>query len=102
MDADLAPQLRRHHIDALSVYDIQQPGLLDEAVLDYAARHGRVLLTHNIRHFVALYQRYLAEARNHAGIVLTNEPYIGRLLDRLLPFVQTTSAEEMINQIRFL
>jgi len=102
VDADLAPQLHRHGIDALSVYDVRQQGLDDPAVLAYAASQGRVLLTHNIRHFVVLHHRFLAEGRSHAGILVTNETYIGRLLTRLLTLLPTVTSDDMTNHIRFL
>ena len=89
-------------MDAVSVYDVQRRGLDDPAILDYAVSQRRVLLTHNIRHFVALHHRFLAEGRTHAGILVTNETYIGRLLARLLDFLAATTAEDMTNQIRFL
>jgi len=61
-----------------------------------------VLLTHNIRHFVALHRRYLEAGRGHAGILLTNETYIGHLMTRLLAFIPSVNPEGMKNQLRFL
>lgn len=94
--------MRRRHIDATSVYDIKQQGWDDESVLTYAAREIRVLVTHNIRHFVALHRRYVSEGRTHAGIVLTTERYIGRLQEALLNLTEGTTGEDMTGQIRFL
>jgi hypothetical protein len=102
VDADLAPQLRQRGLDAVSVYDLNQQGLSDEAILEQAAGQQRVLLTHNIRHFVALHRQYLAKGRSHSGIVVTNERYIGRLIERVLAFASTVPAEEVGNQVRFL
>ncbi|THJ25532.1 MAG: hypothetical protein CAF45_000410 [Nitrospira sp. CG24E] len=50
MHAALAAQLRQHGIDAHNVYDLQQQGWTDAALLQHAAAHSRVLVTHNIRH----------------------------------------------------
>ena len=94
--------MRWRHIDATSIYDINQRGWDDESVLAHAAREGRVLVTHNIRHFVALHRCYLAEGRTHAGIVLTTNRYIGRLMEALLSLTEATTPEEMASQIRFL
>jgi len=102
VDADLAPQLRRQGMDALSVYDLHQQGRTDVAILEYAASQQRVLLTHDIRHFLELHQQYAAEGLTHAGILLTNERYIGRLIQRLITLAEAVTAEEMREQVKFI
>jgi len=94
--------LRERGIDALSFYDMHQQGCADATLLAYAASQNCILLTHNIRHFVTLHRQYLAEGRSHAGILVTNERYIGQLLDRLLALIQVVTAEEMMKTLRFL
>jgi predicted nuclease of predicted toxin-antitoxin system len=100
--AALAPQLRQRGIDACSVYDLQRQGSTDMVVLQEAAAQGRVLVTHNISHFVTLHRSYLAEDRPHAGIVVTPVRPIGTLLTRLIALHETTTAEELANTLRFL
>lgn len=89
-------------MDALSVYDLQQQGRTDVAILEYAASQQRVLLTHDIRHFLELHQQYAAEGLTHAGILLTNERYIGRLIQRLITLAEAVTAEEMREQVKFI
>lgn len=89
-------------MDALSVYDLQQQGRTDAAILEYAASQQRVLLTHDIRHFLELHQQYTAEGLTHAGILLTNERYIGGLIQRLITLAEAVTAEEMRGQVRFI
>ena len=67
-----------------------------------AVTQGRVLVTHNISHFVTLHRSYLAEGRSHAGIVVTPVRPIGTLLTRLIALHETTTAEEMASTLRFL
>lgn len=100
--AALAPQLRQRGIDAYSVYDLQREGWTDAALLQEAAAQGRVLVTHNISHFVTLHRSYLAEGQPHAGIVVTPVRPIGTLLVRLIALHKTTTAEEMASTLRFL
>ena len=71
-------------------------------VLQEAAAQGRVLVTHNISHFVILHRSYLAEGRPNAGIVVTPMRPIGTLLARLIALHETTTAEEMSSTLRFL
>lgn len=100
------PPLRRscakRGIDAHSVYDLQQEGWTDAAQLQDAATHGRVLVTHNISHFVNLHRSYLTEGRSHAGIVVTPVRPIGTLLTRLMALHETIIADDMRNALRFL
>jgi len=100
--AALASQLRQRGIGAHNVYDLQQHGWTDAALLQDAATQGRVLVTHNISHFVTLHRSYLAEDRPHAGIVVTPVRPIGTLLARLTTLHETTTTEEMANTLRFL
>jgi len=94
--------LRQRGIDAQSVYDVQQHGWTDAALLKDAVTNGRVLVTHNISHFVTLHRSYLAEGRSHAGIVVTPVRPIGTLLTRLVTLHDRTAIEEMRNTLRFL
>ena len=89
-------------MDAVSIYDAGLQGLDDPAVLVHASAEGRVLLTHNIRDFVALHHHYLAEGRSHAGILLSHELYVGRLVTQILAFISTETEASMANQIRYL
>lgn len=102
LHAALALQLRQRGIDAYSVYDLQRQGSTDAVVLQEAAGQGRVLVTHNISHFVTLHRSYLADGRSHAGIVVTPVRPIGTLLTRLVTLHETTTAEEMASALRFL
>jgi Domain of unknown function (DUF5615) len=102
MDAALAPQLRTRGIEAHNVYDLQQQGWPDAALLQSSAESGRVLVTHNIRDFMALHHAYLAERRVHAGVVVTPVRPIGTLLARLVMLHEHTTADDMRNTLRFL
>ena len=98
----MAPQLRARGIDAHNVYDLRQQGWSDAALLQSSAAAGRIVVTHNIRDFIALHRTYLAQGRSHAGIVVTPVRAIGILLTRLITLYETTTAEEISNTLRFL
>lgn len=102
MDAALAPQLRPRGIDAHNVYDLQQQGWSDAALLQSSTATGRVLVTHNIRNFVVLHHAYLTKGHAHAGIVVTPVRPIGTLLARLVMLHESTTTEDMRNTLRFL
>jgi len=81
---------------------IEQP---DEMHLAYAATHGMVLLTFNQRDYILMARRWAAEGRRHAGILLSDQftrRQLGELLRRVLRFLNTVPADEMINTVRYL
>ena len=71
VSAKIAVQLREQGRDVQAV--LERGELLggpDEALLELAAREGRVLVTKNIVDFVPLSQQWAATGRTHAGLVL--------------------------------
>ncbi len=74
LDPQIAIQLRKRRWDVESVQGDHPEllGLDDEVVLDRATQLGRTLVTDNIRHFLPLHRRYLAEQQRHAGLLLAH------------------------------
>jgi hypothetical protein len=67
----------------------------DAQVLEYAATEGRILLSHNRRHFLRLHRD---RARDHAGIVLcTFDPDFTRQARRIHETLEQTP--ELDNQV---
>ncbi len=101
----LAILVRQRGFDARSAQEadmIEQP---DEAHLAYATTHRMVLLSFNQRDYVQIAQQWTAKGRNHAGILLSDQftrQQLGELLRRVLRFMNTVPADEMINTVRYL
>lgn len=70
VDHRLARRLDARGIDATTAVAEGTLGYDDESQLLFAARLGRVILTHNQRHFQRLHTRFAADGRTHAGIML--------------------------------
>ncbi len=101
---DLADALRQHGHDCRSCIEAGMSGKSDEEQLTYATAEGRCLVSFNVRDFVALAQKWGQTGRVHAGIVVTQQVSrqgLGQLLQRLL-LLNTTSADEIANVLRFL
>jgi hypothetical protein len=64
--------------------DANNRGNPDPIQLAYANEQGRVIVTHNKRDYILLYKHFLAENRNHCGIIISQQLTIGTLLKRLL------------------
>lgn len=74
----------------------------DEAVLSFAARDGRVVLTNNYRDFVLLVANWYAAGRAHAGVILTQQLTRSELIRQVQQLFESVSAEDMHNTCRWL
>jgi hypothetical protein len=79
-------------------------GYSDEEQLIWATEQGRVIYSFNIGYFCRLHGDFIAQERNHAGIVLASQQQysIGQQLRGLLKLATDNSSEEMVNQLMFL
>lgn len=103
--AQLAVLVRQRGFDVVSASEVGLIGRPDEEQLAYAAAHDRVLLTFNQRDFIVIARRWASEGRQHAGLLFSDQftrQKLGELLRRVLRFLNTTSAGEMINAMRYL
>jgi hypothetical protein len=101
----LAVALWEHAIEVVTANGAGLQGASDDVQLVEAAAHGRAIVTNNIRDFVPLHTRWLAEKRApHAGIVLfPQQAYsIGEVVRRLARLSRTLSAEQMQNRLEWL
>ena len=74
----------------------------DDEQLAQAVSEQRVLVTFNHKDFAVRHERYVAEGKVHWGIVLSTEESTDVLRRRLLRLLNTLSAEDLKNQIRWL
>jgi predicted nuclease of predicted toxin-antitoxin system len=98
----LADDLRERGFDVVTT---QQAGLdtaSDEQQLTFAMSERRAILTFNIRDFAPLHEQWLATGRCHAGIVVSQQlgrRQYGTLLARTLRLLETTTADELCNNL---
>jgi hypothetical protein len=100
-----AVDLRRHGFDLVMAREMGHQLLSDEDHLTWATGQGRALLTHDLRDFVPLARRWNFEGRQHAGIILSEQPgptSYGVLLRRLLRLLDTLTADDMVNRVEWL
>jgi uncharacterized protein with PIN domain len=104
MDHALVRGLRTRGVDVATVEDSETNGDDDRSQLIYATQQRRVLYTRNLRDFCQLHDEYMAEGRQHTGIiVIYRQRYsVGEQIRRLLALIQDKSAEDMENVLHFL
>jgi molybdopterin-biosynthesis enzyme MoeA-like protein len=98
----LADGLEKRGYDVVHVVTLGRRSKSDAEQLEYAATHGRCVFTFNVGDFGDLHELWLNDQREHAGIIVSKHRTVGECLRRLLVVLQTTGAEQMYNQIRFL
>ena len=98
----LAEQLRQHGFDVTATLEAKRGEADDDEQLAYAASEQRALVTFNHKDFAVRHERYRAEGKEHWGIILSTEERVDVLRRRLLRLLNTLSADELKNQIRWL
>ncbi len=98
----LAEQLRKYGFDVTSTFELRMIEQDDAEQLAFAASQGRAVVSINHKHFRPLHDQYMAEGRDHWGIILSTEESVPILRRRLLRLLNSVTAEELKNQIRWL
>lgn len=98
----LANLLREQGFDVIHVYEADLDETPDDEVLRAAVEKHRAVVTFNIKHFVPLARQYFEEGKEHYGIVVSDEIPQGELQRRVTKLLESVSAEELKNMVRFL
>jgi predicted nuclease of predicted toxin-antitoxin system len=98
----LAKLLRARGFEVITTRDAKMLGASDKEQLEYAIRKEKVLLTHNRLHFEKFHKEYLRENKEHYGIIIASRHNEYITLKRLLKILDSISADEMKNQLRYI
>jgi len=79
-----------------------QIGKTDAEQLAFATSQGKTILTHNRRHFETLAQRYFEEKKTHSGIIIAVRRHPKELSRRVLILLDSVTADEIEDQIRYI
>ena len=91
----LAVALRSRGYDAVSAHEVEMRGKTDKEQLSFASMNDRVILTRNIKHFVALQRDYYKHGLSHKGILVTDYLPFKELIRRLTRFLNNKKQNEM-------
>jgi len=96
-------RLRLPQLDYLIVQDIGLGGLGDPALLDWAAREGRVILSHDVNTLIKFGADRLKQFLPMPGVVIVPEQLeIGRAIDDLEVIIKCSTAADLENQIQYV
>ncbi|HLM57107.1 MAG TPA: DUF5615 family PIN-like protein [Pyrinomonadaceae bacterium] len=77
-------------------------GATDEEQLAHAAGLRMAFLTHNRADFEQLAREYFAAGRGHSGVIIAVRRPPREIAKRLLHVLNTVTADEMENQLRYV
>ena len=74
----------------------------DEEQFALAVSEQRAIVTFNFSDYIQLHERYIATSKEHWGIILSTEERTGTLVHRLLRLLNSVTADELKNTVRWL
>lgn len=96
-------RIRKPDIDIVRVQDTTLFGAADPAVLEWAARETRILLTHDLDTMVRFASERMEQGLPLAGLILIRDTLpVARVIDDLLTIVGASVACDWENRIDFL
>ena len=102
VDVLVAEMLRGYGFTAETAREAGKLGLSDAEQLAHASTRRIVLLTHNRVDFERLVGEYFSTGRDHAGVIFAVRRAPQEVVRRLLLLLDRVSADEMVNQVRYI
>lgn len=94
--------LKTRGFDVLSSHDADMLGKSDEEQMLCAVSLQRAILTHNRSDFESLHKKLIEKGLNHYGIIIAKRRKDAEIVTKILNLLDTVTAEEMENQLRYI
>ena len=98
----LAKILREQGFDVIHVNEVNLDATPDEKIMEYAAGEHRAVVTFNVRDYIPLSVQYFEDGKEHYGVVVSIELSHGELRRRVTKLLESVTAEELMNGVRYL
>lgn len=98
----LGAVIRARGYEVLTTRDAGRRSTDDADQLAFAAERGMTILTHNRPDYDALATDYVDRGLRHAGIIAAVRHPVPELTKRLLYILDNVTADEMVNQVRYI
>lgn len=100
----LISALRASNVDVITALEASKLGCSDEEQLIWSTEQKRVIYSFNRGDFSSLHSQFMANERNHAGILVGQQQRysIDQQVRAVLALMADRSAEAMVNQLVFL
>ncbi|NES73186.1 MAG: hypothetical protein F6K24_52355 [Okeania sp. SIO2D1] len=102
VDILVASLLHSRGFRATTAQQAGQLGRTDAEQLEYATSQKAAILTHNRSDFEKLAKDYFETGKFHSGIIIAVRKPYSEIVQRLLKILDTTTADEIENQIIYI
>jgi hypothetical protein len=103
VSAGVVENLRTRGFDILSSRDADMQSKADDDQMLYAVSLRRAMVTHNRSDFEAQHLKFLENGLKHYGIIIAKRrPKDAEVVAKLLALLNTVTAEDMENQLRYI
>ncbi|WP_129672704.1 DUF5615 family PIN-like protein [Candidatus Chloroploca sp. Khr17] len=102
VDVLVAEMLRGRGFDVATTREAGQLGRNDDDQLAYAVAQQRAFLTHNRTDFEMLAETYFQRGHQHYGIIIALRHPPQEIVRRLLLVLDQMTADEFIDQLRYI
>jgi Domain of unknown function (DUF5615) len=86
----------------LATREADNQGTSDTDQLIFATKHGRTILTFNVKDYVLLAQEFAKAARSHSGIIVSDHLPFRELLKRTILLLQRHTNRDATNILFWL
>ena len=100
--AYLAKILREQGFDVIHVNEVNLVATPDDKIMQYAVGEHRAVVTFNIKHYIPLTIQYFEDGKEHYGVVVSKQLSQGELQRRVIKLLESVTAEELMNAVRYL
>lgn len=94
---------RRPHVDIVRVQNAGLSGASDPDLLDWAARHDRIVITHDVATLVGFAYRRIKAGLPMPGVMVVSDTMtIGEAIALIALVTEATDQADWTNQVRYL
>ncbi len=98
----LAKILREQGFDVIHANEVDLIATPDDKIMSYAVGEHRAVVTFNIKHYIPLSIQYFEDGKEHYGVVVSKAISQGELQRRVTKLLESVTAEELMNTVRYL
>lgn len=102
VSAGVVDNLRTRGFDVLSSRNAGTLGKTDDEQMLYAVSLRRAIVTHNRVDFEIQHGKFLEQGLKHYGLIIAKRRRDVEVVAKLLALLDTVTAEEMENQLRYI
>ncbi len=102
VDVVLSHLVRARGFRVMTTQEAGHVGNTDAEQLAFATDQGKTILTHNRIDFEALARRYFEDKKTHSGIIIAVRRHPKELARRVLILLNSLTADEIENQVRYI